>query len=79
MSLNASYIEAIFYISLVVSAPGLFQVSRVIVRHVLNRYFLTENIVVIYKRGGVVVDTKTIKSTSYVVDQLKILGARGEQ
>lgn len=79
MDLNSSYIEAVFYLALIVSAPGLYQISRVVSRYLLNRYFSTESIVVIYKRDGVVVGTKTVKSTGYVVDQLKLLDVRGEQ
>lgn len=73
MNIEPSFVEALFYISLIIAAPIFFQLARISTRYILNRYVTTDEIVVIYKRRGTVVATKKIKATGYVVDQLKAL------
>lgn len=73
MYINPSFVEALFYISLIVIAPGIYKVVRVLVRYFLNRYILIDDVVISYKRAGKVVAVKKIKVSGYVVDQLKEL------
>lgn len=73
MSVDAAFVEALFYVSLIILAPVLFKLSGILTRYLLNRYVSDAEIVVTYKRGGVVVGVKKIKTTEYVVDQLKTL------
>lgn len=79
MEINPSFIEALFYLSLIVFAPVFFKLSRLTTKYLMNRYFFGGEIVVIHKRGGIVVRTQKIKTTGYVVDQLSSLkgGANG--
>lgn len=77
MSVDAAFVEALFYISLIILAPVLFRLSRVLTRYLLNRYIADAEVVVTYKRDGLVVSVTKIKSSEYVVDQLQALrGAR---
>lgn len=71
MNVNPNFVEALFYISLVILAPVVFKLSRILTRYLLNRYVSTDKVVIVYKRDGFVVGVKTISTTGYVVDQLK--------
>ena len=71
MSVNPNFVEALFYLSLIILAPIFFKLSRILTRYLLNRFVSTGKIVVVYKRDGFIVARKTISTTSYVVDQLK--------
>lgn len=71
MEVDASFVEALFYLSLIILSPVLFRCSRVLTRYLLNRYVRDSEIVVTYKRQGIVVRVEKIKTTGYVVDQLK--------
>lgn len=71
MIVNPNFVEALFYISLVILVPVFFKLSRILTRYLLNRYVATDKVVVVYKRDGLVVSVKTINATGYVVDQLK--------
>lgn len=71
MSVDPSFVEALFYVSLIILAPVFFKLSRILTRYLLNRFVSTGKIVVVYKRGGLIVSKKTIRTTAYVVDQLK--------
>lgn len=71
MNVNPSFVEALFYISLIILAPVVFKMSRILARYLLNRYVATDKVVIVYKRDGLVVGRKTITTTGYVVDQLK--------
>lgn len=71
MGVDAAFVEALFYLSLIILAPVFFKFSRVLTRYALNRYVRDVEIVVTYKRRGAVVRVKKIKTTGYVVDQLK--------
>lgn len=73
MSVDSAFIEALFYISLIILAPVFFKLSRVLTRYLLNRYVVDADIVVTYKRDGQVVSVTKIKSSEYVVDQLQAL------
>ncbi len=73
MSVDAAFVEALFYISLIILAPVLFKLSGVLTRYLLNRYIADAEIVVTYKRDGLVVSVTRIKSNEYVVDQLQAL------
>lgn len=73
MSVDAAFVEALFYISLIILAPVLFKLSGVLTRYLLNRYVSDSEIVVTHKRDGLVVSVTKIKSTEYVVDQLQAL------
>lgn len=73
MSVEPSFVEALFYISLIIAAPIFLKLARISTRYILNRYVTTDEIVVVYMRRGTVVATKKIKTTGYVVDQLKAL------
>ncbi len=73
MEVNAAFVEALFYLSLIILSPVLFKYSRVLTRYILNRYVRDAEIVVTYKRQGIVVRVEKIKTTGYVVDQLKSL------
>lgn len=75
MSVNPAFVEALFYLSLIILAPLLFKLSRIFTRYLLNRFVSTGKIIVVYKRDGLVVEVKKIRTTEYVVDQLK--AARG--
>lgn len=71
MEVNAAFIEALFYLSLIIMAPVIFKVSRILTKYVLNRYVRDAEITVTYKHSGAVVRVEKIKTTGYVVDQLK--------
>ncbi|MDR8014089.1 hypothetical protein [Ectopseudomonas guguanensis] len=71
MSVDAAFIEALFYISLIVLAPAFYKVSQITTRYLWNRYVSDVEVVVTTKRNGVVVSVQRIKTTGYVVDQLK--------
>lgn len=71
MNVNPSFIEALFYISLIILAPVVFKMSRILARYFLNRYVATDKVIIVYKRDGLIVGRKTIATTGYVVDQLK--------
>lgn len=71
MSVNPNFVEALFYLSLIILAPIFLKLSRILTRYLLNRFVSTGKIVVVYKRDGFIVARKTISTTSYVVDQLK--------
>lgn len=71
MSVDAAFVEALFYISIIVLAPAIFKVSRVTTRYLWNRYVSDVEVVVTTKRDGVIVSVQRIKTTGYVVDQLK--------
>jgi len=71
VNVNPNFVEALFYISLVILAPVVFKLSRILTRYLLNRYVSTDKVVIVYKRDGFVVGVKTISTTGYVVDQLK--------
>lgn len=71
MIVNPDFVEVLFYISLVILAPVLFKLSRILTRYLLNRYVATDKVVIVYKRDGLIVSVKTINATGYVVDQLK--------
>lgn len=73
MSVDTAFVEALFYVSLIILAPVLFKLSRITTRYLLNRYISDAEIVVTTKRDGVVVSVQRIKTTGYVVDQLKSL------
>lgn len=73
MSVDAVFVEALFYVSLIILAPVFYKLSRVLTRYLLNRYVSDAEIVVTYKRRGAVVGVRRIKTTGYVVDQLKAL------
>lgn len=73
MNIDAAFVEALFYVSIVILAPALFKFSRVATRYLLNRYVSDAEIVVTRKRDGVVVSVQRIKTTGYVVDQLNSL------
>lgn len=73
MNVDAAFVEALFYLSLIILTPILYRLSRILTRYCLNRYVADAEIVVTYKRGGVVVGVKKIKTTGYVVDQIKAL------
>lgn len=73
MYINPSFVEALFYVSLIIAAPGVFKVTRVLVRYLLNRYVSVDEVVVSYKHAGKIVAVKKIKVSGYVVDQLKEL------
>jgi hypothetical protein len=73
MGIDTAFVEALFYVSLIILAPVLFKFSRVATRYFLNRYISDAEIVVTRKRNGVVVSVQRIKTTGYVVDQLKSL------
>lgn len=71
MSVDAAFVEALFYISLIVLVPAFYKVSRVTTRYLWNRYVSDVEVVVTNKRNGVVVSVQRVKTTGYVVDQLK--------
>lgn len=71
MNVNPGFVEALFYISLIILAPVVFKMSRIMTRYLLNRYVATDKVVIVYKRDGLVVGVKTINTTGYIVDQLK--------
>lgn len=71
MNVNPIFVEALFYISLIILVPVVFKMSRILTRYLLNRYVATDKVVIVYKCDGLVVGVKTIKTTGYVVDQLK--------
>lgn len=71
MNVNPSFVEALFYISLIILAPVIFKMSRILARYLLNRYVATDKVIIVYKRDGLIVGRKTIVTTGYVVDQLK--------
>jgi len=71
MEVNPAFVEALFYLSLMILAPALFKYSRVLTKYILNRYVRDAEVVVTYKRQGIVVRVEKIKTTGYVVDQLK--------
>ncbi|WP_397377104.1 hypothetical protein [Pseudomonas sp.] len=71
MSVDANFVEALFYLSLMIMAPALYKISRVIVRQLWNRYVSDAEIIITRKRNGAVVSVQRIKTTGYVVDQLK--------
>jgi hypothetical protein len=73
MIVDTAFVEALFYVSLIIIAPVLFKVSRITARYLLNRYVSDEEIIITRKRNGVVVSVQRIKATGYVVDQLKDL------
>lgn len=73
MNVDAAFVEALFYLSLIILTPILYRLSRILTRYCLNRYVADAEIVVTYKRGGVVVGVRKIKTTGYVVDQIKAL------
>lgn len=73
MSIDAAFIEALFYVSLIILAPVFFKVSRIATRYLLNRYVSDAEIVVTRKQDGVIVSVQRIKTTGYVVDQLNSL------
>lgn len=73
MYINPSFVEALFYISLIIASPGAYRISRVLTRYLINRYFIFDEIVVRYKCAGKIVEVKKIKASGYVVDQLKEL------
>lgn len=75
MGVDAKFVEALFYVSLIIMAPAFYKVSRVVVRYLWNRYVSDAEIVITRKRNGAVVSVQRIKTTGYVVDQLK--GVRG--
>lgn len=77
MNIEAAFIEALFYVSLILSVPVLFTLSRVLTRYLLNRYVSDAEIIVTYKRKGTVVGVKKIRTTAYVVDQIKSLQGEG--
>jgi hypothetical protein len=73
MVIDAAFSEAIFYVSLIILAPVFYKLSGILTRYLLNRYMCDAEIVVTYKRDGLVVGVQKIKTTEYVVDQLKTL------
>lgn len=73
MSIDAAFIQALFYVSLIILAPVFFKVSRIATRYLLNRYVSDAEIVVTRKQDGVIVSVQRIKTTGYVVDQLNSL------
>lgn len=73
MSVDAAFVEALFYVSLIIMAPAFYNVSRVVTRHLWNRYVSDAEIVITRKHAGRVVSVQRIKTTGYVVDQLKAL------
>ena len=73
MSVDTAFVEALFYVSLIILAPVFFKLSGLLTRYLMNRYVSDAEIVVTRKRGGVVVSVQRIKATGYVVDQLKSL------
>lgn len=73
MSIDVAFVEALFYVSLIILAPVLFKLSRIATRYFLNRYISDAEIVITRKRNGVVVSVQRIKTTGYVVDQLDSL------
>ncbi|MBB3103760.1 hypothetical protein FHR87_002157 [Azomonas macrocytogenes] len=76
MYVNENFAEALLYIALMIVTPALWKMSRILLRYVFNRYIAADEIVVVYKRRGMVVETRRIKATGYVVDQLKQLKDR---
>lgn len=79
MQINQQFVEMVFYLSLVIAAPGLFQISRAVTRHLLARYLPSDRVIIRYVREGRVVKTVELNTTSYVVDQLKLLKNAGVQ
>lgn len=73
MSVDAAFVEALFYVSLIILVPVFFKLSRIATRYFLNRYISDAEIVITKKRDGFVVSVERIKTTGYVVDQLKSL------
>lgn len=73
MGVDFAFVEALFYVSLIILAPVLFKLARVVTRYLLNRYISDAEIVITRKRDGVVVSVQRIKTTGYVVDQLNSL------
>lgn len=73
MNVDAAFVEALFYVSLIILAPVFFKLSRILTKYLLNRYVSDAVIVVTYKRRGTVVGVRRIKTTGYVVDQLKAM------
>jgi len=73
MDINPNFIEALFYVSLIIFTPLFYKLSRLTTKYLMNRYFFGGEIVVIHKRDGIVVKTQRIKTTGYVVDQLSSL------
>lgn len=71
MNVNPIFVEALFYISLIILAPVVFKMSRILTRYLLNRYVATDKVIIVYKCDGLVVGVKAINTTGYVVDQLK--------
>ncbi len=73
MNIDVAFVEALFYVSLIILAPALFKLSRIATRYFFNRYVSDAEIVITRKRNGVVVSVQRIKTTGYVVDQLNSL------
>lgn len=73
MSVDAVFVEALFYVSLIILTPVFYKLSRTTTRYLINRYISDAEIVIVRKRGGVAISTQRIKTTGYVVDQLESL------
>lgn len=73
MNVDAAFVQALFYVALIVLAPVIFKLSRIATKYLLNRYVSDAEIVVTRKQNGIVVSVQRIKTTGYVVDQLKSL------
>ncbi|BCD83684.1 hypothetical protein PSm6_00910 [Pseudomonas solani] len=71
MSVDTAFVEALFYVSLIILAPVFFKISRTTTRYLINRYISDAEIVIVRKQGGAVISTQRIKTSGYVVDQLE--------
>ena len=63
--------EALFWISVIMLSPGFFVFTRAAIKYFFFRFVSDEKIILTVKKGGTVTKSIEIKTTGYVVDQVR--------